>query len=303
MWILPKQLHTLDFVQDTEALNLDYSESSMLCAQWLFVRSKPSRVQTWSRKWKQDSWTQHLFGRILRRSHGQTFVERWTSSLADIHASHSAPQGSDLVRTTPDTSGRLLQTEFVFYNQRSSILRMLMGTSASDLEKSLKSWESLVTKRRGEYSQRVKSGLHTKGNESSSWPTPTAGEYRDQSANWETLARLDRGGRILRRIATLHGQQAQAPASTTGNPPESWATPTARDHKSGRGKNERNYKELTPMVERVQPSRLNPRWVETLMGLPIGWTMPSCFSVVTTVTTNSDCSVTESSHLQQRELF
>ena len=303
MWILPKQLHTLDFVQDTEALNLDYSESSLLCAQWLFVRSKPSRVQTWSRKWKQDSWTQYLFGRILRRSHGKFFEERWTSSLADTHASHSAPQGSDLARTIPDTSGRLLQTEFVFYNQGSSILRMLMGTSASDLEKSLKSWQILVTKRRGEYSQRVKSALLTNGNESSSWPTPTAGEYRDQSANWETLARLDRGGRILRRIATLHGQQVQAPASTTGSPPESWATPTARDHKSGRGKNERNYKELTPMVERVQPGRLNPRWVETLMGLPIGWTMPSCSKVVTTVTTNSDCLGTESSHPQQRELF
>ena len=23
-------------------------------------------------------------------------------------------------------------------------------------------------------------------------------------------------------------------------------------------------------------AKLNPRWVETLMGLPIGWTMPSC---------------------------
>jgi hypothetical protein len=27
--------------------------------------------------------------------------------------------------------------------------------------------------------------------------------------------------------------------------------------------------------------KLNPRWVETLMGLPIGWTMPSCVSPVT----------------------
>ena len=24
------------------------------------------------------------------------------------------------------------------------------------------------------------------------------------------------------------------------------------------------------------PAKLNPRWVETLMGLPVGWTMPSC---------------------------
>jgi hypothetical protein len=27
--------------------------------------------------------------------------------------------------------------------------------------------------------------------------------------------------------------------------------------------------------------KLNPRWVETLMGLPVGWTMPSCPSPVT----------------------
>jgi hypothetical protein len=27
--------------------------------------------------------------------------------------------------------------------------------------------------------------------------------------------------------------------------------------------------------------KLNPRWVETLMGLPVGWTMPSCASPVT----------------------
>jgi hypothetical protein len=57
-----------------------------------------------------------------------------------------------------------------------------------------------------------------------------------------------------------------------------WGTPTARDHKSGRGNEDRQYKELTPMVERQQSGKLNPRWVETLMGLPIGWTMPSCTS-------------------------
>ena len=40
--------------------------------------------------------------------------------------------------------------------------------------------------------------------------------------------------------------------------------------------------------------KLNPRWVETLMGLPVGWTMPSCASPVTIEPTNSDCSGTES---------
>jgi hypothetical protein len=47
--------------------------------------------------------------------------------------------------------------------------------------------------------------------------------------------------------------------------------------------------------------KLNPRWVETLMGLPIGWTMPSCQSPVTIELTNYDCSETESCLQQQNE--
>jgi hypothetical protein len=80
-------------------------------------------------------------------------------------------------------------------------------------------------------------------------------------------------------------------------------TPTARDHKSGRGNNDRDYKELTPMVERTQAGKLNPRWVETLMGLPVGWVMPSCALPQTIEPTNSDSWATESSQQQQRELF
>jgi DNA (cytosine-5)-methyltransferase 1 len=38
--------------------------------------------------------------------------------------------------------------------------------------------------------------------------------------------------------------------------------------------------------------KLNPRWVETLMGLPIGWTMPSCIRPVTIAPTSCDSSET-----------
>jgi hypothetical protein len=44
--------------------------------------------------------------------------------------------------------------------------------------------------------------------------------------------------------------------------------------------------------------RLNPRWVETLMGLPVGWTMPSCASPVTIEPTNFDSSETVLSRQQ-----
>jgi hypothetical protein len=48
---------------------------------------------------------------------------------------------------------------------------------------------------------------------------------------------------------------------------------------------------------RRESYRLNARWVETLMGLPVGWTMPSCASPVTIEPTNFDSSETVSSPL------
>jgi hypothetical protein len=56
-------------------------------------------------------------------------------------------------------------------------------------------------------------------------------------------------------------------------------------------------------LSRQNPGKLNPRWVETLMGLPIGWVMPSCASPVTIEQTNCDSSATESSQPQPKELF
>lgn len=47
--------------------------------------------------------------------------------------------------------------------------------------------------------------------------------------------------------------------------------------------------------------KLNPRWVETLMGLPVGWTLPICMRPVTIEPTNCDYSEMESSQPQQSE--
>ena len=374
MWILPKQLHTSDFVPDIAALNLDLNESSQLCAQSLFVRSKPSRVPTWLRKWKRDTWTQHLFGRILNPSHGQTFVTAWTSLLVVTPASHSAPQEIDSAKTIPATSGPLSQMEFDFCAPSFASLKTSTATSALDSEKLSKNWKNLVTQRRGEYLARAKSARHTDVNGSSSWPTPncpsphdsnisagslahlprqrgikhvlvelmsvpvipasqsqkvrtpeswptpTASECLDQGTSWEKLARVDKGGRILRRIAHYSlngwppqlGQPVQTPTSTSGSPPESWATPRANktegnsspefrptlhqqvtrwptpraemDSGAHRGKPDT----LHSQMKTKSNGKLNPRWVETLMGLPVGWTMPSCTSLVIIAPTNSD---------------
>jgi len=75
---------------------------------------------------------------------------------------------------------------------------------------------------------------------------------------------------------------------------EQWATPQAKDHKSGhRDPTIVQYKQLNVEVEARATGKLNPRWVETLMGLPIGWTMPSCTSPQTIEPMSCDSSAME----------
>ncbi len=83
----------------------------------------------------------------------------------------------------------------------------------------------------------------------------------------------------------------------------SWATPQAKDHKSGhRDPTIVQYKQLNVEVEARATGKLNPRWVETLMGLPIGWTMPSCTSPQTIAPMSCDSSAMESCLPPQSEL-
>ena len=355
MWILPKQLHTSAFVPDTAALSLDSNESSQLCAQSLFVRSKPSPARTWLQKWKRDSWTRHLSGRILRPSHGTAFVTAWTSSLEVIPASRSPQPGSALAQKTQDICGHTSQTAFGFFDPESASLKTSKDTSVLACEKSLESWKSLVTQRRGEYSQRLKQGLLIRENECLSvpWPTPSQRDYKGACASRVTSdgynSRLDEAVIVFGLPApanhSTHGSRPESWATPqamdgnmTNNPRtdgrqeqlpnqvqswatpkasdpqhsgpnmrdsagnyalpaqavrESWATPQTRDNRSGgaeRWDDPNRSKNLNDQIAATttQNAKLNSRWVETLMGLPVGWCMPSCASPATIAQTSCD---------------
>ena len=431
MWILPKQLHTSAYVPDTAALISDLDEQSQICEPSLLARSKPSLARTWSQKWRRDSWTQHLSGRILKPSHGQTFVTAWTSSLEVIPASHFQQPGSDSDETTPDTSGLGLQMELELCDPESASSRTSRDTSASDSERSSANWKALVTLRRGEYSQRVKSAHLTNASECSSWPTATVAEagkisctpnygqtglsnhpaihgysvqrnkleksrsgqaapvnpstdgsrleswltpranepegdpnfvarnadrgehchgslgsqvrsaealaraklkggcknLREEVHQWATPNTMDclpsRSYEAMKRQATVGERknrskpgnlreqidplmcQAYKEAQAEAN---QWATPQSRDFRSAEGNAERfsnpdRSKNLNDQMITQTSGKLNPRWVETLMGLPVGWVMPSCLSPLIIAPMSCDCLETESCQPPQPELF
>lgn len=57
----------------------------------------------------------------------------------------------------------------------------------------------------------------------------------------------------------------------------------------------------SPQEQTQEKYKLNPRWVETLMGLPIGWVMPSCTSPLTIERMSSECLEMELSQILQEE--
>jgi hypothetical protein len=371
-WILPKQLHTLVSALDTEALILDSAEQSQIFAQSLFLRSKVSPARTWSLKWKRDSWTQHLFGRILKPSLSHSFVDRWISSLGATHANHSAQQESDLGKKTPGTFGLSLQMELLQCDQISVSLKTSRDISRWGCPTSSRIWQEWVIEQRGAYSLRVKSEHLINANESSSWPTVRTSDCQnspmsehqgaysmeshakknrmsllpDAVQHWPTPTVAEAGkignqsnhgqlglsnhpsirGEVDREKYEKgsHGPLAPVSTSMDGNLPESWATPqvnwstpeASQGGRQGGSFSQSSWKKedgtptqlslaqattIDQQAKKLPSGKLNPRWVETLMGLPVGWTMPSCVSPVTTAPTSCACLGTESSPPPQNE--
>jgi hypothetical protein len=121
------------------------------------------------------------------------------------------------------------------------------------------------------------------------WATPRSGKTTDE--NPETWALRQAKGDVATMPLT-----AQVKA---------WATPIQGDsHLASTPEVARKrIEEGKVTLSRQNLGKLNPRWVETLMGLPIGWVMPSCASPVTIAPTSCDSSVMESCLQQQSELF
>jgi len=270
MWILPKNYQPSSvFAADTLESSEDLTLPGLNIESSLMWRSKPSPLQTWSLRWKRESWLRHLFGRILKPSQRTYFEAQLTLSLAVTLANRSARQVREQGQTIPDIFGQLFGDIHKQLDLLGSSLKMSKDILASDSETSLATWKKMVIEQRGEYLARVKLALHTKGNESSSlqkgWSTPQAQDCKQNGMRPHSKQRM--------LITDVH----------------TWATPQASDHIEGaRTAKESNQKCLGRDLNQMNglqdqkksntsgknqgSPKLNPDWVEQLMGLSTGWT-------------------------------
>ena len=223
MWIVPKTLSA--FVPDTEGLNLALDEQAWMLEQSAMWRSKPSSKQTWLRRLKKGGWITHLSGRILKPSLHQSFVEKYTDSLEDIHASPSVAQASDKEKKTQDTYGHTSSSTSGQLDLFGAFGKMSKDTPRWGYGESCPIWKKKVIERRGAYSQRKKLARHTKGNECSSlrnYPTPTSRDWKGKQAN---EYKDERGEENNMKFASLPGVVDKIAK-------KNWATPMAgtKDH-------------------------------------------------------------------------
>ena len=270
MWIIPKTLS--HFVQDTEGLNLDLEERAWMLEQSAMWRSKPSSKQTWLRRLKKDAWMTRLSTRILKPSLQKSFEEKYTASLEDIPVSPSVAQESEKERKTQDTYGHISESMSGQLDLFGAFSKMSEVTPRWGYGESCPIWKKMVTERSGDCSQRRKQARLTNVSDASSWPTATA---RDHKGCYKTLVRKDGKprGDLLPDAVNIAEQNWATPLeddSSNVNPNakrraslvkdvNQHAGPPAPEKSSTSGKNHGSPK-------------LNPNWVEQLMGLPIGWT-------------------------------
>lgn len=319
MWILPSQLSKC--VQDTaESVSVSDESLAKSCEQSLIVKSKQPRASYFLREWKKGNLKRLRSGLILSHSLGETSTDWYQSWLRDTLANHSQQRVNEKEKMTPVTSSPTSKKELEKCDQPSASLRMSKGTSPLDWSKSSETWTSWVTRVRSAYALRQKLACPTSAKESSSYPTIRASEWKDCGQVGSKSHTHMLGKRYLCAVVKNleHLQQDLTSLSSGGSLPVSWATPNTMDH-MGIKSPETTFKQATGirkgrkfpsnLREQVDPltlkiyqstssgksninldlmkqeyhpdQKLNPRWLEALMGLPIGWVMSTCANPIT----------------------
>jgi len=300
------------FAVDTKASDLDSTAISQIFAALLTARGKHLPSQTWLRKWKTDYWTRLLFSRMSQLSLGNNMLHTWLEGffLSDGLANQSLALENEKPQKTNDGCLTSLQMEFPLCAQDSSSQRMLKDSCQLKCPTdhwyspiASIDWKAYITKLRQAYSARLNAERLTSGSECLSWPTAKARDWKDtmgcslDAVNPDGTHRNRRDRLVGAIAAEMSGPAAADNHSTHGSRQESWATPRcsmAQDKQEDSGKHR-----LGEQAQNGTTGKLNPRWVETLMGLPVGWTMPNCASPVTIELTNCASLATESFRLQQ----
>lgn len=252
-------------------------------------RGKPRAATLWLRAWKTGGWTRRLFGRMPSPLTARRGVDSWIASWAAIRANPTPRQASNRVAMTLVTSGLRSSLWYGQWKRRGASSRTSGSMYVWGTETSAVTFDAWVTQLRRGCLQRKKLVRLTNGSGCSFWPTPRSSPNENRgtrdygrkggkalsevscSRQWRTIIVNEGSYTYVRGNLKLTGQARK------------WATPTTRDHKDGCCAtanvpiNSLFGRQCLTTTGLGNPRsnamrQLNPRFVEWLMGWPLGWT-------------------------------
>jgi hypothetical protein len=249
------------FAQGSEASTSDCEAWSQTCERWLWWRGKHSPRQAWSKRWRAVSWIRVLSTRTCFGSRGKSIEDSWISSLEASRVNRSVMPDAEKRLKIRGTCGLSSSKASRQSSRGYASSRMSTASPPQSLPDttrfstmSSKTWSRWVIDQRREGSRHEKSELLTCVVDGSSlhWPTPDA-TMRPHEGNVRMLRRGVQNGMDKKQADAMLGRdisrtQGKLPALDGLSPPEQTSTNGNRRE------------------------RLNPEWVEALMGFPIGWT-------------------------------
>lgn len=288
---------TYPYAQELAASTLDLEEFGQVLEQWHTWKGKRFASKTWLARCKRAGW--------MRALSSQTFVVYLGTSSRDLltlfpavfHASRSVQPASEKEPKTNATYGHISSKACEQFGPK---LPSLKTSQVSQLRKAKAStqfstmccatWRSWVMSQRRDSSQRQKLARPTcendgsflefyatptaKANQTSpymmkhpgcrniAWPTPDVTQ-RPHEGNVRLLRKGVQNGLPKSEADAMLGRDISKPQGKLGI----WPTPTtAEGGKIGQSHPAQLSTSGSPL------GRLNPAWVETLMGFPIGWT-------------------------------
>ena len=221
--------------------------------------------------------------------------EQLTLFPVDSPVNRSLLPGSEEARTMTVTSGLRCLELYGKSTPLGSLVRMCLGSSIWHSTRCLLTWKMKGTKYSRFLYQLAVSMPRTNDTESLLWPTPSTGAgLCGGTGNFKTLKRMAERGLITEEERR---NLSQGNGGKTNPGLLEWLmgyeqqftklipTPRACDYKGAalnrswnvqvereRGGYRHQLCELLELTPRGAIGRMNPAWVEWLMGYPIGWT-------------------------------
>jgi hypothetical protein len=187
-----------------------------------------------------------------------------TLFVVDTPANHLAQQEIDKEQMTHDTCGLGSEMPLAHYDQPTQSWRTSKDISLWGDYKSLENLPKSGMTLNGALYQQPAWERPIDAIASSLWPTPTTQEIEHPNATWNEK---------MRRVAPNGSTYSMNLADAV----QKWNTPQAHDAKHLYSKPKPSGQQmLSNQIYKNDPTtaggKLNPMWVEWLMGFPIGWT-------------------------------